>query len=154
MSHELVELILHQVRVAPYRPAVALALPFVTEVWEVHLLIFVLQSASAAFTRTFQATIPDVLADEKEYTRALSLSRLAYDLESVVSPVLPAALLTVISFHNCLRERSSAFWHPQRLSFRKSCRARKQRPGAASMIARREASASILPHPACAGFWP
>ena len=82
------------------RAMVALLLPFVTEVWEVYVLIFALQSASAAFTPTFQATIPDVLPDEKDYTRALSLSRLAYDLENVVSPMLAAALLTVISFHN------------------------------------------------------
>lgn len=82
------------------RAAVAVFLPFVTEVWQVYVLIFVLQSASAAFTPTFQATIPDILPDEKEYTRALSLSRLAYDLESVVSPMLAAALLTVISFHS------------------------------------------------------
>lgn len=82
------------------RAAVALALPFVTEIWQVYVLIFVLQSASAGFTPTFQATIPDVLPDEKDYTRALSLSRLAYDLESVVSPMLAAALLTVISFHS------------------------------------------------------
>src|SRR5215217_3776045 len=81
------------------RAAVALLLPFVSEIWQVYVLIFVLQSASAAFTPTFQATIPDVLPDEKDYTRALSLSRLAYDLESVVSPTLAAALLTVISFH-------------------------------------------------------
>ena len=82
------------------RAAVAVLLPFVTEVWQVYVLIFLLQSASAGFTPTFQATIPDVLPDEKEYTRALSLSRLAYDLESVVSPMLAAALLTVISFHS------------------------------------------------------
>lgn len=82
------------------RAAVAVLLPFVTEIWQVYVLIFVLQSASAAFTPTFQATIPDVLPDEKEYTRALSLSRLAYDLESVASPLLAAALLTVISFNS------------------------------------------------------
>ena len=82
------------------RASVAVLLPFVTEVWQVYVLIFVLQSASAAFTPTFQATIPDVLPDEKDYTRALSLSRLAYDLESLVSPMLAAALLTVISFHS------------------------------------------------------
>lgn len=81
------------------RAAVALLLPFVTEIWHVYVLIFVLQSASAAFTPTFQATIPDVLPDEKEYTRALSLSRLAYDLESLLSPMLAAALLTVVRFH-------------------------------------------------------
>jgi len=82
------------------RAAVAVMLPFVTEIWQVYILIFLLQSASAAFTPTFQATIPDVLPDERDYTRALSLSRLAYDLESVVSPLLAAALLTVISFNS------------------------------------------------------
>ncbi|MEY9628993.1 MFS transporter [Sinorhizobium fredii] len=82
------------------RAAIALLLPFVTQVWQVYVLIFVLQSASAAFTPTFQATIPDVLAEGKEYTQALSLSRLAYDLESVASPMLAAALLTVVSFHS------------------------------------------------------
>ena len=81
------------------RAAVALALPFVTEVWQVYVLIFVLQSASAGFTPTFQATIPDILMEEKDYTRALSLSRLAYDLESLISPMLAAALLTIVSFH-------------------------------------------------------
>lgn len=81
------------------RAAVVLLLPFVTEVWQVYVLIFVLQSASAGFTPAFQATIPDVLPNEKDYTRALSLSRLAYDLESLVSPILAAALLTVVGFH-------------------------------------------------------
>jgi len=81
------------------RALVALALPFVSEIWQIYVLIFVLQSASAAFTPTFQATIPDILPDEEQYTRALSLARLAYDLESLVSPMLAAALLGVISFH-------------------------------------------------------
>ncbi|MCL7406918.1 MFS transporter [Paradonghicola geojensis] len=80
------------------RAAIALFLPFVTEVWQVYILIFFLQAASAGFTPTFQATIPDVLPDEAEYTRALSLSRLAYDLESLLSPMLAAALLTIVSF--------------------------------------------------------
>ncbi|MDO9199959.1 MAG: MFS transporter [Hydrogenophaga sp.] len=82
------------------RAAVALLLPFVSQIWEVYVLIFVLQAASAAFTPTFQATIPDVLPLEKDYTKALSLSRLAYDMESLVSPMLAAALLTVIGFHD------------------------------------------------------
>ena len=80
------------------RAIVALALPFVTEAWQVYLLIFLLQAASAGFTPTFQATIPDVLPGEADYTRALSLSRLAYDLENLASPMLAAALLTVVSF--------------------------------------------------------
>ncbi|KOG34130.1 MULTISPECIES: MFS transporter [Streptomyces] len=80
------------------RAAVALSLPFVTRVWQVYVLILLLQAASAAFTPAFQATIPQVLPDEREYTEALSLSRLAYDLESLVSPVLAAALLTVVPY--------------------------------------------------------
>src|SRR5215207_4718705 len=81
------------------RAAIALLLPFIDQVWQVYVLIFLLQSASAAFTPTFQATIPDVLTEEKDYTRALSLSRLAYDLESLLSPMLAAALLTAFSYH-------------------------------------------------------
>ncbi|WP_242583785.1 MFS transporter [Amycolatopsis sp. 195334CR] len=81
------------------RAAVVLALPFVTEIWQVYLLIFVLQSASAAFTPTFQAVLPDILPDEKQYTRALSASSLASSMETLLSPVLAAALLSVMSFH-------------------------------------------------------
>lgn len=38
------------------RAGVALSLPFVTEVWQIYILIFVLQSTSAAFTPTCHAT--------------------------------------------------------------------------------------------------
>ncbi|NNH75879.1 MFS transporter [Nocardia uniformis] len=81
------------------RALVAVALPFVTQTWEIYVLIFVLQSASATFTPAFQSLIPSVLVDEKQYTRGLSLSRLAYDLESLLSPMLAAALLTVIDYN-------------------------------------------------------
>ncbi|MDK9494432.1 MFS transporter [Streptomyces katrae] len=81
------------------RAAVALTLPFVDQVWQVYVLIFALQAASAALTPTFQAVIPDVLPNERDYTQALSLSRLAYDLESLFSPALAAALLAFISYN-------------------------------------------------------
>ncbi|MDN4610817.1 MFS transporter [Arthrobacter burdickii] len=82
------------------RAVIALGLPFVDQVWQVYVLVFLLQSASATFTPAFQALIPVVLPEEKDYTKALSLSRLAYDVESLVSPLLAAALLTVLSFSN------------------------------------------------------
>ncbi|MFC4467330.1 MFS transporter [Streptomyces xiangluensis] len=81
------------------RAGVALFLPFVDQVWQVYVLVFLLQSASATFTPTFQAVIPDVLPEERDYTRALSMSRLAYDLESLFSPALAAALLSVITYN-------------------------------------------------------
>lgn len=82
------------------RLAVALLLPFITDAWQIYVLVFVLQSASATFTPAFQSLIPAVLPDERQYTRALSLSRLAYDLESLLSPALAAALLVAVSYHN------------------------------------------------------
>ncbi|HRO93994.1 MFS transporter [Citricoccus sp.] len=78
------------------RIAAVVALPFITEVWQVYLLVFVLQSASATFTPTFQSVIPQVLVDRDDYTAGLSLSRLAYDLEAVLSPVLAGLLLLVM----------------------------------------------------------
>lgn len=79
------------------RAVVAVAFPYVTEVWQIYVLIFVFQAASAAFTPTYQAIIPDLMPDEADYSYALSRSRLAYELEGVVSPMLAAGLLLVIS---------------------------------------------------------
>lgn len=80
------------------RAAVVFALPFVDQVWQIYLLIFLLQAASAGFTPAFQATIPEVLPEESDYTQALSLMRLAEDTEQIASPLIAAALLTVVSF--------------------------------------------------------
>lgn len=82
------------------RLAIAVMLPFVTEAWQIYVLVFVLQSASATFTPAFQSLIPSVLPEPEDYTRALSLSRLAYDLEALLSPTIAAALLTLISYNN------------------------------------------------------
>ncbi len=82
------------------RLVIAGSLPLVTEAWQIYVLVFVLQSASATFTPAFQSLIPAVLPEPREYTRALSLSRLAYDLESLLSPTIAAALLTLVSYNN------------------------------------------------------
>jgi predicted MFS family arabinose efflux permease len=76
-----------------------LCIPFVTHIWQIYALIVALNACSAGFTPTFQATIPDVLPDDAHYTRALSLSRLAYDLENLLSPLLAAAALLVVSYN-------------------------------------------------------
>ena len=64
-----------------------------------YLLIGLMQSASAAFTPTFQAVIPDIVTEESQYTRALSASQVAYTMESMLSPVLAALALTFMSFN-------------------------------------------------------
>lgn len=82
------------------RAGVALSLPFIDQTWQIYAAVFVLQSASATFTPAFQSLIPRVLTRERDYTSAISLSRLAYDLESLISPLLAAMLLTVMAYNN------------------------------------------------------
>ncbi|MDR6685929.1 MFS family permease [Arthrobacter sp. 1088] len=82
------------------RAAMALCLPFITEAWQIYVVIFLLQSASATFTPAFQSLIPTVLKDARDYTRALSLSRLAYDMEALVSPAAAAMLLSITGYNN------------------------------------------------------
>ncbi|MFE3224842.1 MFS transporter [Nocardia sp. NPDC059228] len=91
------------------RAGIALMLPFVTHTWQIYVLIALLQSASATFTPAFQSLIPSILVDEEDYTRGLSLSRLAYDMESLLSPVLAAALLTIISYHSLFVGTAAGF---------------------------------------------
>ncbi len=78
------------------RIVIALSLTLATEAWHLYVAILLLQTASAVFTPTFQSAIPEVLPDERDYTSAQSLSRLAYDLESLVSPLLAAVLVSVM----------------------------------------------------------
>ena len=78
------------------RASTVLLLPFVDAVWQVYFLIFVINACSAGFTPLFQATIPDVLPEEAVYTRALSLSRLAYDLQQLLAPALAGVLLWLL----------------------------------------------------------
>ena len=91
------------------RATVALMLPFVSEVWQIFGLILVLHAASAVFTPTFQATLPDVLPEEEDYTRALSLSRLANDLENIASPTVAALLLLVLPYAALFAVTGAAF---------------------------------------------
>ncbi len=91
------------------RAAIVLAMPFVTAVWQIYVLIFLLNLFSAGFKPVFQATIPDLLPDEQQYTRALSFSRLAYDLENLLSPTFAGLALLVFSYDALFQANSIAF---------------------------------------------
>lgn len=80
------------------RAGLLLCLPFVTQTWQVYILMFLINACSAGFTPLFQSTLPQVLTDKTQYTKALSYSRLAYDLEQLISPLLTATLLFMITF--------------------------------------------------------
>ena len=50
-----------------------------------------------------------MLPDERDYTRALSLSRLAYDLENLLSPMLAAMALVFLSYDSLFAANAVAF---------------------------------------------
>lgn len=66
--------------------------PFITTVWQVYALIFAINAVTAFFTPTFEASIPEVVGDE-QYVRALSLSRVAVDIEAVAAPAVAGLLV-------------------------------------------------------------
>ncbi len=82
-----------------FRAALFMGMPFITEAWHIYVFIFLINAAAAGFTPTFQAIIPDVLTDEADYAKGLSLASATYDLENLFSPVAAAAALVFFSFH-------------------------------------------------------
>ena len=79
------------------RMLLLLPLALANEIWMIAALAFVFFALSAGFTPLFQSTLPDILPEEEEYTKALAWSRIAYTLEAILSPVIAAALLNVLS---------------------------------------------------------
>lgn len=79
------------------RLALLVPMAFVTQTWEIGLLAFAFFVVSSGFTPLFQTVIPDLLTDEPTYTRALVISRIAYTLESVASPVIAALALQIVA---------------------------------------------------------
>lgn len=73
-------------------------MPWVSSVWQVYLLIFLLNLASAFHTPIYQSIIPDVVPGDRDYLKALSLSRVAYDLQNLASPALAAALVAWLGY--------------------------------------------------------
>jgi NRE family putative nickel resistance protein-like MFS transporter len=69
--------------------------PFVTEVWQVYVLIFAINAVTAFFTPTFEATLP-ALVGERLYTRAVSLSRITVDLEAAGGPLVAGILIATV----------------------------------------------------------
>ena len=91
------------------RAIVVLLIPFISEIWHIYVLIFVLNLFSAGFKPVFQALIPDILVDEKQYGKALAYSRIAYDLENILSPTFAAIALLYLSYTGLFILNSAAF---------------------------------------------
>lgn len=91
------------------RMALLIPMAFASEIWQIAALAFLFFAVSSGFTPLFQSVIPDVLPDERVYGRALVWSRIAYTLESVLSPLITALMLTLIAADSLFFVASLAF---------------------------------------------
>lgn len=82
------------------RAVLILFLPFIQSIWQIYVILFLVNTFSAGFTPVFQSVIPDILKDERQYQKALSYSRLLYNLEQLASPAIAAFLLTIMRFNH------------------------------------------------------
>ncbi|MFN3236421.1 MAG: MFS transporter [Pseudomonadales bacterium] len=85
------------------------AMFFVDSVWQIYVLMFALSACSASFKPVFQATIPDIVVNETAYNKALAYSRVAYDLESLLSPLMAGLALLVFTFSDLFLLNALAF---------------------------------------------
>src|SRR6266571_3868520 len=76
------------------RFALLVLFPFITSVWQIYVLIFAINAVTAFFTPTFESSVPEVVGDE-QYVKALSLSRVANDVEAVAAPALAGLLVAL-----------------------------------------------------------
>ncbi len=72
-------------------------LAFVTEVWQIYVLVFAFAIASATFSFAYLAAVPYLLGSQEDYTRSLARSRIAAELEGPLSPLIAAGLLLMLS---------------------------------------------------------
>lgn len=70
-------------------------LPFVTQTWQIYVLILALNTFNAFFTPTYQATIP-IVTGQAEYPQALALSSATYQLLGVLGPGLAGSVAAFI----------------------------------------------------------
>jgi len=77
----------------------ALGLIFVSEIWHLYIIIVLIYLSTAAFTPIYQSAIPKIFKDETEYTKALSLFRIAQDMENILSYALATLLLLFLNYN-------------------------------------------------------
>lgn len=84
------------------RVGVVALIPFVTEVWQVYALILALNTFTAFFTPTYQATVP-LVAGGEDYPKAIALSGATYEVLGVLGPGIAGGIAAFVGFR-------SIFW--------------------------------------------
>ncbi len=73
------------------RMGIVSCLPFVTEAWQIYVLIFFLNIFNAFFTPAYKAAIPQSIKNQDNYSSGIALSNATNQLLSVLGPGLAGA---------------------------------------------------------------
>ncbi|WP_027379041.1 MFS transporter [Chryseobacterium daeguense] len=75
------------------RMGIVCCLPFITQEWQIYVLVFFLNVFNAFFTPTYRTVIPQVV-DGKYYREAVGLSTATYQLLGILGPALAGVVAT------------------------------------------------------------
>ena len=71
---------------------------FVNSIWQIYLIIFCLHALSAGFTPIYQSVTSEILKEDSLFVRGSSLSRVAYNLENILSPTFAILMLSFMNY--------------------------------------------------------
>lgn len=80
------------------RALFVISLFYVSAIWQIYIIIFCLQALSAGFTPIYQSVISDILTEDSLFIKGSSLSRIAYNLENILSPTIAILILAFIDY--------------------------------------------------------
>lgn len=90
------------------RAGVVVGFFFCEAVWQIYVLAFLINVASAVFTPVYKAAIPNIVTP-KQYPRALSIGSVAYDLANIAGPSLAGLLILWFGFRGNFLVHAAAF---------------------------------------------
>jgi NRE family putative nickel resistance protein-like MFS transporter len=75
-----------------FRMGIVFSLAFITAVWQLYLLIFMLNIFNAFFSPAYKATVPQLISEKKNYGNAIALSNATWQLLGILGPGLAGVL--------------------------------------------------------------
>lgn len=79
-----------------FRMSIVFSMAFITSVWQLYVLIFILNVFNAFFTPAYKACIPQLISDKENWGNAISLSNATWQLLGILGPGLAGALAVLL----------------------------------------------------------
>ena len=91
------------------RGILLISMLWMTHIWQVYVIIFLVSACAAGSTPIYQALMSKLLPDEKTFTRAVSLNQIITNIQTLVTPAIAAVLLLFLSYNVLFSMSAVAF---------------------------------------------